>query len=91
MYLYCMKRRDFLRTSLVGLSSPLVLAKSSNLKINKNNPVVLSTWNFGLAANEEAIKVLNSGGSSMDAAEKAARHAEADPENNLCWFRWIAR
>ena len=77
-----MKRRDFLRTSLVGLSSPLVLAKSSNLKINKNNPVVLSTWNFGLAANEEAIKVLNSGGSSMDAAEKAARHAEADPENN---------
>ena len=77
-----MKRRDFLRTSLVGLSSPLVLAKSSNLKINKNNPVVLSTWDFGLAANEEAIKVLNSGGSSMDAAEKAARHAEADPENN---------
>tara|TARA_B100000073_G_scaffold24001_1_gene18701 strand:+ start:505 stop:1458 length:954 start_codon:yes stop_codon:yes gene_type:complete len=77
-----MKRRDFLRTSLVGLSSPLVLAKSTNLKINKNNPVVLSTWNFGLAANEEAIKVLKGGGNSMDAAEKAARNAEADPNNN---------
>ena len=77
-----MKRRDFLRTGLVGLSSPLVLAKSTNLKINKNNPVVLSTWNFGLAANEEAIKVLKGGGNSMDAAEKAARHAEADPNNN---------
>ena len=75
-----MKRRNFLRTSLVGLSSPLILAKSGNLKINKNNPVVLSTWDFGLAANEEAIKVLNNGGSSMDAAEKAARHAEADPK-----------
>ena len=62
MYLYYMKRRDFLRTGLVGLSSPLVLAKSTNLKINKNNPVVLSTWDFGLAANEEAIKVLNNGG-----------------------------
>ena len=73
-----MKRRNFLRTSLVGLSSPLILAKSENLKINKNNPVVLSTWNFGLAANEEAIKVLNNGGNSMDAAEKAARHAEAE-------------
>ena len=77
-----MKRRDFLRTGLVGLSSPLVLAKSTNLKINKNNPVVLSTWNFGLAANEEAIKVLKGGGNSMDAAEKAARHAESDPNNN---------
>ena len=77
-----MKRRNFLRTSLVGLSSPLILAKSGNLKINKNNPVVLSTWDFGLAANEKAIKVLNNGGSSMDAAEKAARHAEADPKNN---------
>ena len=77
-----MKRRDFLRTGLVGLSSPLVLAKSTNLKINKNNPMVLSTWNFGLAANEEAIKVLKGGGNSMDAAEKAARHAEADPNNN---------
>ena len=77
-----MKRRNFLRTSLVGLSSPLILAKSGNLNINKNNPVVLSTWDFGLAANEEAIKVLNNGGNSMDAAEKAARHAEADPKNN---------
>ena len=65
-----------MRTSLVGLSSPLVLAKSGDLKINKNNPVVLSTWNFGLAANEEAIKVLNSGGSSMDAAEKASNFFE---------------
>ena len=44
--------------------------------------MVLSTWDFGLAANEEAIKVLKNGGNSMDAAEKAARHAEADPKNN---------
>ena len=77
-----MKRRDFLRTSLVGLSSPLIISKANNLKTNKNNPVILSTWEFGLVANKEAIKVLNSGGNSMDAAEKAARHAEADPNNN---------
>ena len=77
-----MKRRDFLRTSLVGLSSPLIISKANNLKTNKNNPVILSTWEFGLAANKKAIKVLNSGGNSMDAAEKAARHAEADPNNN---------
>ena len=77
-----MKRRDFLRTGLIGISSPLILAKSVNLKTNKNNPIVLSTWNFGLAANEQAIKILRKGGNAMDAAEMAARHAEADPDNN---------
>ena len=38
-----MKRRDFLRTSLVGLSSPLIISKANNLKTNRNNPVILST------------------------------------------------
>jgi len=77
-----MKRRDFLRTGLIGVASPMVIAKSNKLKINRNKPVVLSTWNFGLPANEEAIKILKNGGNAMDAAEKAARHAEADIENN---------
>ena len=77
-----MKRRKFLRTGILGLASPVILAKSKNMKNNKNNPVVLSTWNFGLAANEQAIKILRKGGNAMDAAEMAARHAESDPDNN---------
>ena len=77
-----MKRRKFLRTGILGLASPMILAKSKNMKNNKNNPVVLSTWNFGLAANEQAIKILRKGGNAMDAAEMAARHAESDPDNN---------
>ena len=77
-----MKRRQFLMASLAGASSPMILAKSNKIKNNKNNPVILSTWNFGIPANEEAMKVLKSRGSAMDAAEAGARHAESDVENN---------
>ena len=42
-------------------------------------PVVLSTWNHGLAANKAAWKVLNSGGRALDAVEAGARVTESDP------------
>ena len=77
-----MKRRQFLMASLAGATSPMILAKSNKVRNNKNNPVILSTWNFGIPANEEAMKVLKGGGSAMDAAEAGARHAESDVENN---------
>ena len=72
-----MKRRQFLMASLAGASSPMILAKSNKIKNNKNNPVILSTWNFGIPANEEAMKLLKSRGFAMDAAEAGARHAES--------------
>ena len=77
-----MKRREFLMAGLAGATSPMILAKSNKLRNNKNNPVILSTWNFGIPANEEAMIALNSGGNAMDAAEAGARHAESDIENN---------
>ncbi|MDP6088838.1 MAG: isoaspartyl peptidase/L-asparaginase, partial [Candidatus Marinimicrobia bacterium] len=81
-----MKRRDFLRSSAIGLAVPSSLMKADTLKINKNNPVICSTWNFGLPANELALKVLDNGGNALDAAEAGARHAESDPENNSVGF-----
>jgi N4-(beta-N-acetylglucosaminyl)-L-asparaginase len=48
-------------------------------KIDK--PIVLSTWNFGAAANEEAWKILNAGGRALDAVEAGVRVPEADPTN----------
>ena len=77
-----MKRRDFLMAGLAGAASPMILAKSNRLKKNINNPVILSTWNFGIPANEEAMTKLSDGGNAMDAAEAGARHAESDVENN---------
>ncbi len=49
--------------------------------IGMEKPIVISTWNFGMEANEEAWKVLGSGGSALDAVEQGVRQTEADAEN----------
>jgi isoaspartyl peptidase/L-asparaginase-like protein (Ntn-hydrolase superfamily) len=49
-------------------------------KVSK--PVVVSTWNFGLQANEAAWKVLSSGGRALDAVETGVRVTEADAKNS---------
>ncbi|UOB18092.1 isoaspartyl peptidase/L-asparaginase family protein [Abyssalbus ytuae] len=45
-------------------------------------PIVISTWNHGLPANEEAWKILSKGGKALDAVEQGVRTAEADPANH---------
>ena len=83
-------RRKFLRLSL--LSSVAVLAGRrlfagsfpsaiSNESVTKDQPVVISTWDFGKAANVEAWKVLTSGGRALDAVEAGVKVPEADPTN----------
>jgi N4-(beta-N-acetylglucosaminyl)-L-asparaginase len=52
--------------------------ENNNTIINK--PIVLSTWNFGLKANEEAWTILGKGGRALDAVEKGVRLVENDPE-----------
>ncbi|TCV97519.1 asparaginase [Luteibacter rhizovicinus] len=45
-------------------------------------PRVCSTWDFGVAANQAAWKVLAAGGRSLDAVEAGARIPEADLRNH---------
>lgn len=80
-------RRKFLKTTGI-LSSALLLnpldliAKDALEKNDKvvNKPIVLSTWNFGLKANEEAWTILGKGGRALDAVEKGVRLVENDPD-----------
>ena len=44
-------------------------------------PMVISTWNHGLPANEAAWEILSSGGNSLDAVEQGVRVPEADPKS----------
>jgi N4-(beta-N-acetylglucosaminyl)-L-asparaginase len=44
------------------------------------NPVVISTWKHGLAANEAAFKILKDGGNSLDAVEEGVKVSEDDPK-----------
>ncbi len=82
-----MKRRKFLE--ILGLTSAgfLVHSQSKASKISLRSiaaekPVVISTWNHGMAANKEAWKILNLGGNALDAVEKGVRVTESDPENH---------
>ncbi|MCX8491260.1 MAG: N(4)-(beta-N-acetylglucosaminyl)-L-asparaginase [Cyclobacteriaceae bacterium] len=71
-------RRIFLRLSAAASALPIasVFAKLSTV----TKPIVISTWNFGLRANEEAWKILAKGGRALDAVEVGARVPEGDPK-----------
>lgn len=81
-----MKRRDFLKTGAFSVAAPSAFMNTDKLNINKNSPTIISTWNFGLPANNIAMEAVLRGGTAMDAAEAGARHAEADPKNNSVGF-----
>ena len=81
------KRRDFIKLGLAGAAISLVKpAQASELigvafEEKVSGPVVISTWNHGIAANAEAWKVLQKGGSALDAVEKGVRVTESDLTN----------
>ncbi|MFL2490301.1 MAG: isoaspartyl peptidase/L-asparaginase family protein [Candidatus Neomarinimicrobiota bacterium] len=76
-----MKRRNFIKVGAAGLASPILLAGNKNMKINKNNPIVISTWSHGIPANEVSMKILKKSGSALDAVEAGVQVTEADAEN----------
>lgn len=70
-------RRDFLKLSAIGALLPSV--DTIRTVSTASRPIVISTWNFGLAANVEAWKVLSKNGRALDAVEAGARVPEGDP------------
>jgi len=81
-----MKRRDFLKTSAIGITVPSLLMSTETIEPNMNDPLILSTWEHGLPANDAAWDVLRKGGSAMDAAEAGAKVPEADPTSTSVGF-----
>jgi len=76
-------RRNFLKsatlTSVALAAGNLLSGKNRSLTGIKNNPVVVSTWNFGRIANVGAWDILGKGGRALDAVENGVKIAEADP------------
>lgn len=75
-------RRSFVAKStlaIAGLSIVKTSVSNSIDEIAASLPIVISTWNHGLAANEAAWEILNNGGKSLDAVETGVRLPEADP------------
>jgi N4-(beta-N-acetylglucosaminyl)-L-asparaginase len=76
-------RREFLTQTLAtGALLPMATvtaAKDTPAKGKPVRPIVISTWNMGVPANEEAWKILAAGGTSLDAVEAGVKVSEADP------------
>lgn len=82
-----MNRRNFLRTSAITATLATVnSAEAAELLPFKETrlvtkPIVISTWDFGVAANKAAWTILEKKGSALDAVEKGVKVAEADETN----------
>ena len=82
-------RRRFVKFSLLSSAALLagknLFAKTDNGERKydtvKDEPVVISTWDFGKAANVGAWNILKKGGRALDAVEAGVMIPEADPEN----------
>ena len=61
---------------------PLTSVVCSGQTSESVKPVVVSTWKFGMQANEAAWEVLSKGGRALDAVETGVRVTEADERNS---------
>ena len=81
-------RRKFIKSSALGaslaaLSTPSFARALSDINVERSTlPVVISTWPFGVAANQEAWKTLAKGGRALDAVEAGVKIPEADLHNH---------
>jgi isoaspartyl peptidase/L-asparaginase-like protein (Ntn-hydrolase superfamily) len=78
-------RREFIKLSAVG-SGILAASPSIAKQTSVTKPIVISTWDFGLGANEAAWKILRQNGSALDAVEAGAKVPEADPRETSVGF-----
>ncbi|MDQ6646174.1 MAG: N(4)-(beta-N-acetylglucosaminyl)-L-asparaginase [Pseudomonadota bacterium] len=81
-------RRGFLKASLLGVSASMLTwggrlaAMPAKRAPNASTVRVVSTWDFGIAANQAAWAILADGGHALDAVEAGARVPESDLKNH---------
>ena len=94
-----MNRRNFLQRSLAGLPL-LLLTKSFAQKRTKfdlgssakfTTPVIVSTWEAGMTANDAGWPILKKGGHALDAVEAAGRASEDEPSCCVGLAAWPDR
>lgn len=84
-------RRDFIKTTALGAIGASTLLSCKNASedkleetsaalLSQKKPLIISTWNHGLPANEETWKQLKKGKSPLDAIEAGVMIPEADPQ-----------
>ena len=78
-------RRDFLKhtTAAAATLSAGCASPQSSAHLAKRGPLIVSTWGFGKPANELALKVLQGGGSALDAVEQGVRLVETSGNTSV--------
>jgi len=85
-------RRNFIKLSALGGAAVITKAcrpaneekKTPVKKLStgaQTKPIVISTWNHGIAANIAAWEILGKEGTALDAVEAGVRVTESDPNN----------
>lgn len=71
-------RRGFLG----GMAAASGAAALPAMAASPEPALIVSTWDFGAAANDAAFARMKAGGTLLDAVEAGAMVPEADPENH---------
>jgi N4-(beta-N-acetylglucosaminyl)-L-asparaginase len=85
-------RRKFLKASALSASMIAINRQAiaevipNAIKFQKSKPIIISTWDFGVAANKAGWSVLSKGGRSLDAVEQAGWVPEADVNNQTVGY-----
>ncbi|MDG1973539.1 MAG: N(4)-(beta-N-acetylglucosaminyl)-L-asparaginase [Flavobacteriaceae bacterium] len=74
-----MVRRNFIKKSLIGGLGATALVGCDNSNGKGSYPRIISTWEHGLAANQEAWEKLMSGSNGISSIESGVKISEADP------------
>lgn len=75
-------RRSVLGIGLSAAVARRAAARPLKARTAADRAVIVSTWDFGAAANAAAFAKLQNGGSILDAVEEGAKVPEADPDNH---------
>lgn len=80
-------RRKFIKTAALGSAALALSSFKSKIEevsepslVKVKKPIVLSTWNFGIQANEAAWEILKNNGRALDAVEAGVKIPEGDPK-----------
>ena len=84
-------RRKFIKatalsTALLATDKGSFANSLTSQKSIVNKPIVISTWDFGVAANADAWKVLSKKGRALDAVEQGVWVPEADEKNQTVGY-----
>ncbi|MHA0318130.1 N(4)-(beta-N-acetylglucosaminyl)-L-asparaginase [Sphingomonas melonis] len=70
------------RTFLGGMAATGLASAARTQAASPDRAMIVSTWDFGAAANDAAFARMKAGGTLLDAVEAGAMVPEADPENH---------